>query len=162
MSRETEGESTEAVPNFLEKLDESQRNEAVGRLLKLENEDTWNELLHRFACTRGVARQVTFRSLTGEAVELKLPPQHTLFHAKQALLDNVSKKMPALEVGYRRDARFFAGSEVLGEKMFVAMLPDEVSVVFDQVKKKLFDEFSSDESIGSSLGGGLFGSDDDD
>ena len=77
-------------------------------------------------------------------------------------MDNVSKKMPALEVGYRRDARFFAGSEVLGEKMFVAMLPDEVSVVFDQVKKKLFDEFSSDESIGSSLGGGLFGSDDDD
>ena len=35
----------EDVPNLLDKLDESQRNEAVGRLLKLENEDTWNEPL---------------------------------------------------------------------------------------------------------------------
>ncbi|CAE7492876.1 unnamed protein product [Symbiodinium necroappetens] len=134
MSWETEGESTEAVPNFLEKLDESQRNEAVGRLLKPENEDTCNELLHRFACTRGVARQVTFRSLTGEAVELTPPPKHTLLDARQAVLDNVAKKMPPLEVGYHRDARFFAGSELLVETMLAAMLPHEVSVVFDQVK----------------------------
>ena len=105
---------------------------------------------------------MTFRSLTGEAVELTLPPQHTLFHAKQALLGNVAKKMPALDVGYRRDARFFAGSELLVEKMLVAMLPDEVSVVFDQVKKQ-FHEFSdSNDSDDSSLGGGLFGTDDED
>ena len=91
-------------------------------------------LLHRIACKRGVPRQVTFRSLTGEAVELTLPPQHTLFHAKQALLDNVDEKMPALDVGYRRDARFFAGSEYLVETMLVAMLPDEVSVVFDRLR----------------------------
>ena len=67
-------------------------------------------------------------------MELTLPPKHTLFHAKQALLDNVAKKMPALDVGYRRDARFFAGSEYLVETMLVAMLPDEVSVVFDRLR----------------------------
>ena len=104
-------------------------------------------LLHRFACTRGVPRQVTFRSLTGEAVELTLPPQHTLFHAKQALLDNVAKKMPALDVGYRRDARFFAGSEYLVETMLVAMLPDEVSVVFDQVTIYGIPELSFDDGL---------------
>ncbi|CAE7493536.1 unnamed protein product [Symbiodinium sp. CCMP2456] len=161
MAREVPGASAEDVPNLLDELDESQKNEAVGRLLKLENEETWNELLHRFACKRGVARQVTFRSLTGEAVELTLPPKHTLFHAKQALLDNVATKMPALEVGYRRDARFFAGSELLEETMLVAMLPDEVCVVFDQVKKRFHDfpERSNENFFG---GGGLFGSDDDD
>ncbi|CAE7223014.1 unnamed protein product [Symbiodinium necroappetens] len=164
MAQEAQGASAEDVPNFLDELDESQQNEAVGRLLRLENEETWNELLQRFACTRGVARQVTFRSLTGEAVELTLPPTHTLFHAKQALLDNVATKMPALEVGYRRDARFFAGSELLLEKMPVPMLPDEVSVVFDQVKKQFhdFSERSAEDLFGVFGGGGLFGSDDDD
>ena len=48
-------------------------------------------------------------------------------------MDNVAEKMPAVEVGHRREAHFFAGSEPLVEKMLVAMLPDEVSVVFDQV-----------------------------
>ena len=45
MAQEAGADSAEDVPNLLDKLDESQRNEAVGRLLKLENEDTWNELL---------------------------------------------------------------------------------------------------------------------
>ena len=96
---------------------------------------------------RVASGHVTFGSLTGEAVELTLPPQHTLFHAKQAFLDNVAKKMPALDVGYRRDARFFAGSELLVEKMLVAMLPDEVSVVFDQVKIYGIPELSFDDGL---------------
>ena len=58
MSRETEGDSTEAVPNFLDKLDESQRNEAVGRLLKLENEDTWNELLGPYSIITFIIRKI--------------------------------------------------------------------------------------------------------
>ena len=45
MAQEAQGASAEDVPNFLDELDESQKNEAVGRLLRLENEETWNELL---------------------------------------------------------------------------------------------------------------------
>ena len=45
MAQGTGGASAGHAPNLLDEFDESERNEAIGRLLKLENEDMWNELL---------------------------------------------------------------------------------------------------------------------
>ncbi|CAE7239780.1 unnamed protein product [Symbiodinium pilosum] len=113
------------------------RNEAVGRFLKLQQEELWAQLLRTFALKRGAARRVSFRTLTGEAMELTLQPKQTLFNAKQALLKKVAVNRPGVERGHRRDAEFFHGGERLADHTIAAMLPDEVSVVFKQVKRIL-------------------------
>ncbi|CAE6951044.1 unnamed protein product [Symbiodinium natans] len=125
----------EDVQHFLDNLDDCQRNEAVGRFLKIEGKELWAELLRSFASRRGAARRVAFRALTGEAVELILQPKQTLFSAKQALLKQVAQQMPAVDPGHRRDAQVFAGGDLLADHTLAAMLPDEVSVVFKQVKR---------------------------
>ncbi|CAE7790783.1 unnamed protein product [Symbiodinium sp. CCMP2592] len=125
--------SADDVQTFLDELDDCQRSEAVGRMLKLEDQERWLQLLSSFAARRGSARRVTFRSLTGEAVELTLQPKQTLFSAKQTLLKQVEAHMPAVEPRYRRDAQFFAGGDLLVDHTLAAMLPDEVSVVFKEV-----------------------------
>ncbi|CAE7247787.1 unnamed protein product [Symbiodinium sp. CCMP2456] len=123
------------VQTFLDELDDCQRSEAVGRMLKLEDQERWARLLGSFAARRGAARRVTFRSLTGEAVELTLQPKQTLFSAKQTLLKQVEAQLPAVEPCHRRDAQFFAAGDLLADHTLAAMLPDEVSVVFKQVKR---------------------------
>mmetsp|Transcript_37392 Transcript_37392/g.69793 ORF Transcript_37392/g.69793 Transcript_37392/m.69793 type:complete len:161 (+) Transcript_37392:24-506(+) len=133
----------EANPvSWAEQLDDCQRNEAVGRLLRQENQELWLQLLQVFADKRGAKRQVSFRCLSGDSYDVLLEPKQTLFIAKQQIL----RRLSPVKKGKRRVARFFDAGYELPENTLAAMLPDEVSVVFRVVDKFGLD-FSSEEEI---------------
>ncbi|CAJ1427075.1 unnamed protein product [Effrenium voratum] len=131
---------------FLGKLDDCQKHELVGRALQALNGDQWDELLKAMTKERSAERAINFRDLSGHAVEsgriqgssplwaeglrLRLPPFHTLFRAKQQILEKADGFLPKVESASRREVQFFAGNSMLPEHMLAAMLPEEVSMVF--------------------------------
>ncbi|CAJ1427074.1 unnamed protein product [Effrenium voratum] len=82
--------------------------------------------------TRGVcAGRIQGSSpLWAEGLRLRLPPFHTLFRAKQQILEKADGFLPKVESASRREVQFFAGNSMLPEHMLAAMLPEEVSMVF--------------------------------
>mmetsp|Transcript_42868 Transcript_42868/g.79943 ORF Transcript_42868/g.79943 Transcript_42868/m.79943 type:complete len:163 (+) Transcript_42868:60-548(+) len=138
----------------LESLSEGQRHEAVGRMLMEQSEAHWKALLAQFLADRGARQRITFRELSGEAYELDLAPNVTLFVAKRLLLD----RRGAAPEGMTNTLQFLDGGTVLQFDQLVAMLPNEITVLYHQEARS---PSSSSSDYGSSeeedLAGDLFG-----
>ena len=118
-----------------------------------QDQPAWEDLLRRFETCRGGRRPITFQELSGQSEQLELEAGQKLSHVKQLLLERVAHRLPEPPADKKRSLQLFDGSVTLGDDLMVAMIPDQVSVVYNLVDDW---ESSSGSSLGSSLGD-LFG-----
>mmetsp|Transcript_40047 Transcript_40047/g.74654 ORF Transcript_40047/g.74654 Transcript_40047/m.74654 type:complete len:181 (-) Transcript_40047:93-635(-) len=136
-------EKPEASDEFLSKLTDSQKHELVGRALQLQDQEKWNDLIERTAALRSCERTISFRTLTGSTCQLQLMPLQLLASVKHRILAEMEPVLPPLEPDKRRMVKILHVHEVLPDDMIIALLPDEVSVVFTSIDCPASDPASS-------------------
>ncbi|CAL1140887.1 unnamed protein product [Cladocopium goreaui] len=139
-------EPMEAVDNFLEQLDDCQKNELVGRALKQSNAEQWSSLLRATASERHGPRTVRCCDMSGRTVELKVKPFQTLFTVKQELLKLADEFLPRIDKKREvRQAKLYHAEVELPDHMLGSMLPEQISVVYKKDHKLV--ESDSDASF---------------
>ncbi|CAE7296821.1 unnamed protein product [Symbiodinium natans] len=125
--------SQKSSGDFLSKLTASQKHELVGRALQLQDEERWQQLLES-TTERRTERTISFRTLNGEGCELQLAPMQTIASVKLRVLQELEPSLPAIEAGTRRQVKLLHSHEVLCDDLIVALVPDELTVVFNIIE----------------------------
>ncbi|CAE7650097.1 unnamed protein product [Symbiodinium sp. CCMP2456] len=71
--------------------------------------------------------------MNGDGCELELPPTQHLASVKYRVLQELEPSLPPIEAGTRRQVKLLHAHEVLSDDLIVALVPDELTVVFSTI-----------------------------